>query len=124
MLKTAANLVNAAKQKAAHSAINDHVLKKEGLQVIGIGSGSTVVFAVERLAEVVKELALNIVCIPTSFQSRVLIEQYKLPLGTLDAHPTIDVAFDGADEVDANLALIKGGGACQTQEKIVASWYV
>uniref|UniRef100_A0A8C0VSV0 ribose-5-phosphate isomerase n=1 Tax=Cyanistes caeruleus TaxID=156563 RepID=A0A8C0VSV0_CYACU len=71
-------------------------------QVLGIGSGSTIVHAVQRLAERVKEENLTIVCIPTSFQ--------------------LDVAIDGADEVDSDLNLIKGGGGCLTQEKIVAGF--
>nr|XP_030693270.1 ribose-5-phosphate isomerase isoform X5 [Globicephala melas]XP_033693911.1 ribose-5-phosphate isomerase isoform X5 [Tursiops truncatus] len=89
-------------------------------QVLGIGSGSTIVHAVQRIAERVKQENLNLVCIPTSFQARQLILQYGLTLSDLDRHPEIDLAIDGADEVDADLNLIKGGGGCLTQEKIVA----
>nr|XP_031547952.1 ribose-5-phosphate isomerase isoform X1 [Vicugna pacos] len=71
-------------------------------------------------AERVKQENLNLVCIPTSFQARQLILQYGLTLSDLDRHPEIDLAIDGADEVDADLNLIKGGGGCLTQEKIVA----
>jgi len=91
------------------------------VKILGIGSGSTVVYAVERLAHRVREEKLNVVCIPTSFQARQLIVENGLVLSDLDRHPVIDVAIDGADEVDAGLNCIKGGGGCQTQEKIVAS---
>uniref|UniRef100_A0A8C0HDV8 ribose-5-phosphate isomerase n=1 Tax=Chelonoidis abingdonii TaxID=106734 RepID=A0A8C0HDV8_CHEAB len=91
-------------------------------QVLGIGSGSTIVPVVHRLAERVKQENLNIVCIPTSFQARQLILQNDLSLSDLDRHPELDVAFDGADEVDSDLSLIKGGGGCLTQEKIVAGY--
>uniref|UniRef100_A0A8C3S9C1 ribose-5-phosphate isomerase n=1 Tax=Chelydra serpentina TaxID=8475 RepID=A0A8C3S9C1_CHESE len=91
-------------------------------QVLGIGSGSTIVPVVHRLAERVKQENLNIVCIPTSFQARQLILQNGLSLSDLDRHPELDVAIDGADEVDSALSLIKGGGGCLTQEKIVAGY--
>lgn len=91
-------------------------------QVIGIGSGSTVVYAVERLVQRVREEKLNVVCIPTSFQSIGLITEGGLVLGDLSRDIEIDVDIDGADEVDADLNLIKGGGGCQTQEKVVAGW--
>lgn len=97
--------------------------------VIGIGSGSTVVYAVERLLQLQQQHKWsNLVCIPTSFQSEQLItavhagNAYKLTLGRLDASVSvIDVTIDGADEVDSELNCIKGGGACQLQEKIVAN---
>jgi len=79
------------------------------------------VYVIERLAERVKSEGIKVVCVPTSFQSRGLLLKHGLKVGTLDDYPEIDVTIDGADEVDANLALIKGGGACQTQEKVVAA---
>ncbi|XP_064120660.1 ribose-5-phosphate isomerase-like [Macrobrachium nipponense] len=88
---------------------------------VGIGSGSTVVYAVERLAQRVGEEGLQVTCVPTSFQARQLIIQNNLKLSDLEITPELDVAIDGADEADANLTLIKGGGGCQLQEKIVAS---
>ncbi|XP_034990568.2 ribose-5-phosphate isomerase isoform X1 [Zootoca vivipara] len=91
-------------------------------QVLGIGSGSTIVHAVQKLAERVKQENLNIVCIPSSFQARQLILQNGLTLSDLDRHPELNVAIDGADEVDLDLNLIKGGGGCLTQEKIVAGY--
>nr|XP_020459881.1 ribose-5-phosphate isomerase [Monopterus albus] len=106
-----------AKKLAAYTAVNNHV---QNNQVVGVGSGSTIVYAVDRLAERVRQEKLNIVCVPTSFQARQLILQHGLTLSDLDRHPELDVAIDGADEVDADLTLIKGGGGCLTQEKIVA----
>lgn len=88
--------------------------------MLGIGSGSTVVYAVERLSQRVKDEKLNVFCIPTSFQARQLIVENGLVLSDLDRHPKLDVAIDGADEVDEELNCIKGGGGCCTQEKIVA----
>uniref|UniRef100_A0A8D2N1M0 ribose-5-phosphate isomerase n=1 Tax=Zonotrichia albicollis TaxID=44394 RepID=A0A8D2N1M0_ZONAL len=96
-----------AKKRAAFAAVDKHV---QNNQVLGIGSGSTIVHAVQRLAERVKEENLTIVCIPTSFQARQLILQNGLTLSDLDRNPELDVAIDGADEVDSDLNLIKGGG--------------
>lgn len=109
-----------AKRVAAHRAVDEGVLDK---MVVGIGSGSTIVYAVERLAERVREANgdLQVVCVPTSFQARQLILQHGLQLSDLDRHPKLDLVIDGADEVDQNLVLIKGGGGCLLQEKIVAS---
>ncbi|KAJ8963800.1 hypothetical protein NQ314_005381 [Rhamnusium bicolor] len=90
--------------------------------LVGIGSGSTVIFAVERLAERVQKENLIVQCVPTSFQARQLVIKHKLPLTDLDVNPKLDVCIDGADEVDSNLNLIKGGGGCLLQEKIVASF--
>ncbi|KAK9396778.1 ribose-5-phosphate isomerase [Crotalus adamanteus] len=111
------NMTEEAKKLAAWAAINNHVQTNH---VVGIGSGSTIVHAVQKLAERVKKENLNIVCIPTSFQARQLILQNGLTLSDLDRHPELNVAIDGADEVDSDLTLIKGGGGCLTQEKIVA----
>jgi ribose 5-phosphate isomerase A len=76
---------------------------------------------VDRIAERVKKENLNIICVPTSFQARQLILSHNLPLSDLERHPQLDLAIDGADEVDLDLCLIKGGGGCLLQEKIVAS---
>ncbi|KAH1169661.1 ribose-5-phosphate isomerase [Mauremys mutica] len=108
-----------AKRAAAWAAVDNHAKNN---QVLGIGSGSTIVPVVHRLAERVKQENLNVVCIPTSFQARQLILQNGLSLSDLDRHPELDVAIDGADEVDSDLSLIKGGGGCLTQEKIVAGY--
>ncbi|XP_066277580.1 ribose-5-phosphate isomerase-like [Branchiostoma lanceolatum] len=112
------DLITQAKQSAAYQAIDNHV--KNG-QALGIGSGSTIVFAINRLAERVQEENLNVVCVPTSFQSKQLLTEKGLTVSDLERTPSLDVAIDGADEVDKDLNLIKGGGAACTQEKIVAS---
>lgn len=114
--------LEAAKKTAAYQAVNDWV---KDSTVIGIGSGSTVVYAVERLKERVTAEKLNVICIPTSFQARQLIIQNGLTLGELETHPNLSVAIDGADEVDANMTLIKGGGGCLLQVRkplMTANW--
>ncbi|XP_060103853.1 ribose-5-phosphate isomerase isoform X1 [Heteronotia binoei] len=111
-------LAEEAKRRAAWAAVDAHV---QNNHILGIGSGSTVVHAVNRLATRVKGENLDITCIPTSFQARQLILQNGLTLSDLDRHPELDVAIDGADEVDSDLNLIKGGGGCLAQEKIVAA---
>ncbi|XP_020283310.1 ribose-5-phosphate isomerase isoform X2 [Pseudomyrmex gracilis] len=107
-----------AKKAAAYKAVNEYV---QNDTVIGIGSGSTIIYAVDRLVERVKEEGLKVVCIPTSFQARQLILNNNLFLGDLETYPKLDCAIDGADEVDAEMNLIKGGGGCLLQEKVVAS---
>uniref|UniRef100_H0VFB7 ribose-5-phosphate isomerase n=1 Tax=Cavia porcellus TaxID=10141 RepID=H0VFB7_CAVPO len=102
-----------AKKLAGHVAVKNHV------KVSSSGREGFVVHA--RTEKVTKE-NLKVVCIPSSFQARQLILQYGLTLSDLDRHPQIDLAIDGADEVDADLNLIKGGGGCLTQEKIVAGY--
>lgn len=89
--------------------------------MIGIGSGSTIVYAVDEIAKRVKNDGLRVKCIPTSYQAKSLIQCHKLCLTDLEENPVIDVTIDGADEVDSKRVLIKGGGACLTQEKIVAT---
>ncbi|KAI8141528.1 ribose 5-phosphate isomerase A-domain-containing protein, partial [Fennellomyces sp. T-0311] len=108
--------VEAGKKLAAYQAVNDYITPEH--KVVGIGSGSTVVYAVERILQ--RPELKNIVYVPTSFQSKLLIIDGGLTMGTVDQFPEIDVTIDGADEVDENLNAIKGGGACQFQEKVVA----
>ncbi|XP_070541173.1 ribose-5-phosphate isomerase-like [Ptychodera flava] len=107
-----------AKKSAAYAAVDNHVKTN---QKLGIGSGSTIVYAVQRLAQRVQDEKLDVVCVPTSFQARQLIIDNSLVLSDLERHPQLDVAIDGADEVDKDSNLIKGGGGCLTQEKIVAA---
>ncbi len=88
--------------------------------IVGLGTGSTTAYAIEYLGHRLKSGELqNIKGIPTSFQAEVLAKQYGIPLTTLDAVDHIDIAIDGADEVDPQKNLIKGGGAAHTREKIV-----
>ncbi|KAH7642491.1 ribose-5-phosphate isomerase-like protein [Dermatophagoides farinae] len=99
-------MVEEAKKLAAFAAIDDHLKNN---MAIGVGSGSTIVYAVERLAEKIKNDGLIVTCVPTSFQARQLITKHGLIMSDLERNPQLDVAFDGADEVDEKLNLIKGG---------------
>jgi ribose 5-phosphate isomerase A len=90
--------------------------------IVGLGTGSTTAYAIEFIGDRLKKGEIqNIVGIPTSFQAEVLAKKYGIPLTTLDAVDRIDIAIDGADEVDPNKNLIKGGGAAHTREKVVDS---
>jgi len=90
--------------------------------IVGLGTGSTTAYAIEHLGLRLKSGDLkDIQGIPTSFQAEVLAKQYGIPLTTLDAVDRIDIAIDGADEVDPQKNLIKGGGAAHTREKVVDS---
>ncbi|ODV83939.1 hypothetical protein CANARDRAFT_208854 [[Candida] arabinofermentans NRRL YB-2248] len=110
------DLVEQSKKLSAFSAVDDN-LKPEH-RIIGIGSGSTVVYVAERVGQNVNKK--EFVCIPTGFQSKQLIIDNGLRLGSIEEYPEIDIAFDGADEIDTSLNCIKGGGACLLQEKLVA----
>ncbi|HEY9737172.1 MAG TPA: ribose-5-phosphate isomerase RpiA [Trichocoleus sp.] len=88
--------------------------------VVGLGTGSTTAFAIQFIGERLKSGELtNIKGVPTSFQASVLAKQHGIPLTTLDEVDEIALAIDGADEVDPQFNLIKGGGAAHTREKIV-----
>jgi len=88
--------------------------------IVGLGTGSTTAYTIQALGDRLKSGQLqDIKGVPTSFQSEVLAKQYGVPLTTLDEIDRIDVAIDGADEVDPHLNLIKGGGAAHTREKVV-----
>ncbi|KAI8354184.1 ribose-5-phosphate isomerase [Blakeslea trispora] len=86
--------------------------------ILGLGSGSTIVYAIKHLAS--SPLAKSITCIPTSFQTRELILENQLQLGSIEQYPQIEITIDGADEVDTQLNAIKGGGGCLFQERLVA----
>lgn len=117
-VSTGMDLVEKAKDAAAQRAVDNHVKDN---YIVGIGSGSTVVYAVEHLARKVHEHGWKISCVPTSFQAKELIRKHGLVMTDLEESPELNVAIDGADEIDAKLTLIKGGGGCLTQEKIIAS---
>ena len=108
--------VENAKFMVAKEAAN---LIKDGM-IVGLGSGSTANLFIRELGRRVVEEELSIFGIPTSFESRMLAIQYGIPLVSLDEYGEIDIAVDGADEVDKeSLCLIKGGGGCHTREKII-----
>jgi len=89
-------------------------------QVVGLGSGSTAAYAVQLLGERVRG-GLKIRGIPTSVQTQQLAEELRIPLLALNDVQEIDVTIDGADEIDPELRLIKGGGGALLREKVVAS---
>lgn len=91
---------------------------KDGM-IIGLGTGSTAYWAVKKVGEMVRE-GLNIQAIPTSEETKKLAEDLDIPLTTLADVSYIDLTIDGADEVDSDLNLIKGGGGALVREKIVA----
>jgi len=105
------------KQQVGYKAVDDYV--KSGT-VIGLGTGSTAAFAVERVGQKLKSGELkDIIAIPTSIRTKEQAESLGIPLATLDTHSDLDVAIDGADEVDPALNLVKGGGGALFREKIV-----
>lgn len=112
--------IETAKKAAGAAAVKNHYPKDA--KYVGIGSGSTIVYVVEAIKEAGFDTSLT-KFVPTGFQSRQLVKQAGLEVADFDVLPegaALDVAFDGADEVDDELNLIKGGGACLFQEKIVA----
>ena len=104
------------KEAAARASLQ---FVKDG-QVVGLGTGSTAAYFIKLLGEQVKQ-GLRIRGIPTSDRSRELALSLGIPLITLDDCQEIAVTVDGADEVDPQLRLIKGGGGAMLREKIVAS---
>jgi ribose 5-phosphate isomerase A len=105
------------KKMVGYKSVDDYV--KSGM-VVGLGTGSTAYFAVERLGELLKSGELeDIVAIPTSVRTKEQAEELGIPLVTLDTHSKLDVAIDGADEVDPDLNLVKGGGGALLREKMV-----
>ena len=105
------------KQMTGYKSVDDHV---ESGMVVGLGTGSTAYFAVERLGQKLKSGELkDIIAIPTSERTREQAESLGIPLCTLNEKSVLDVAIDGADEVDPNLALVKGGGGALLREKMV-----
>ncbi|YAI81527.1 MAG: ribose-5-phosphate isomerase RpiA [cyanobacterium endosymbiont of Rhopalodia sterrenbergii] len=98
------------------------VARVQSDSIVGLGTGSTTAYAIQYIGERLKSGDLkNVVGVTTSFQGEVLARKYNIPLTTLDVIDHIDIAIDGADEVDPQKNLIKGGGAAHTQEKIVDS---
>ena len=121
-LKPLSDPLEQAKRTAAYSAVDENI--SVNYKYIGIGSGSTVVYVVERLSQL--PFSSNFIYVPTSFQSKKLILDHGLTLSNIDdlnidTDQVLDITFDGADEVDTSLNCIKGGGACLFQEKLVAS---
>ena len=104
------------KQLSAEAACN---YVKDGM-IVGLGTGTTAEFAVRKIGELVRN-GLSIRGIPTSNRTKELAEAEGIPLIDFSESMFIDLTIDGADEIDGNLNMIKGGGAALLQEKIVAS---
>ena len=105
------------KKIAAEEAVKD---VRSGM-VLGLGTGSTVKYVILKIAELVRAGKLtNIVGIPSSVQTEKLAKENGIELTSFQTHQTIDLTIDGADEVDPNLNLIKGGGGALLREKIIA----
>ena len=108
--------------KTAVDRLMEKGLIRSGMK-IGLGTGSTAIVAVRRLAELLHGGALSgIRAVVTSFQTGIACEEYGIPVFTLNSKEiggTLDLAIDGADEIDPENNLIKGGGAAHVQEKIV-----
>ncbi|MCF8131928.1 MAG: ribose-5-phosphate isomerase RpiA [Synechococcus sp. Tobar2m-G35] len=112
-----AELQDRMKQAVALAAV-DQI--KDGM-VLGLGSGSTAALMIRELGARLADGRLrSITGVTTSFQGEVLAAELGIPLLSLNAVDRIDLAIDGADEVDPAFQLIKGGGACHVQEKLVA----
>ncbi len=92
---------------------------KDGM-ILGLGTGSTVYFLIDRLAQLVKQ-GLNVKCVPTSNHTALLAKNLGIKIVELDEVDHIDLTIDGADEVDEHLNGIKGGGGALLFEKIVAA---
>jgi ribose 5-phosphate isomerase A len=89
--------------------------------IVGLGTGSTVFFTLERLAERIREEGLQIRGVPTSRDTETKARDFGIPLCGFDVATSIDLTIDGADEVDAEFRMIKGGGGALLREKVVAS---
>ena len=106
-----------AKKRVASEAVK-HV---QDNFIVGLGSGSTAAYVVQEIGEKIRLEGLRISGVPTSHQAMMLAVHFSVPLTTLNEHPQLDLAIDGADQIDRDLNLIKGGGGALTREKIVAS---
>ncbi len=103
------------KKLAGEKAV-DHI--QDGM-IVGLGTGSTIEYSLKKLGKLVRN-GLKIKGIPTSIHTKRIAIQEQIPLTSLDLYPVIDITIDGADEVDSDLNLIKGGGGALAREKIIA----
>lgn len=104
------------KQRACQHAVRE---VQDGM-VLGLGTGSTVYYFLQELGRLVRE-GLNITGVPTSLRTAQIATQLAIPLTTLEDQPHLDLAVDGADEVDGQLNMVKGAGGALLREKIVAA---
>jgi ribose 5-phosphate isomerase A len=109
------------RQKAKKEVAKAAVAHVEDGHVIGLGSGTTVAYALQELGKRIRREKLHVLGVPTSYQAFLLAVEHKIPLTTLDEHPRLNMVIDGADQVDDGLDMIKGMGGALTREKVVAS---
>lgn len=105
-----------AKQLAGEAAAD---LITDGMRV-GLGTGSTAYFAINKIGQRIKDEGLKVTCIATSVQSETLAKSLSIPLADFGTLSELDITIDGADEADHQLQLIKGGGGALLREKIIA----
>ena len=108
---------DAAKKAAGQEAAT---LVRDGM-TLGLGTGSTTAYALKAIGRRVQDDGLDVRGVPTSFAAERLARRHGIPLTTLDDDPQLDLAIDGADEVDEALQLIKGRGGAHAREKVVAT---
>ncbi|MFT5048713.1 MAG: ribose 5-phosphate isomerase A [Chlamydiales bacterium] len=106
-----------AKEAAGRQAAE----RVEDGMTIGLGTGSTVYFTLVRLAERIRDEGMKLTCVPTSLDTERKATEMGIPLATLDDVGSIDLTIDGADEIDGDFQMIKGGGGALLREKVVAS---
>ncbi|WP_369425808.1 ribose-5-phosphate isomerase RpiA [Methanothrix sp.] len=103
------------KKLAGESAAS---LVRDGM-VVGLGTGSTVAWTIRAIGRMVAD-GLDVLGVPTSYQSEALAIECGIPLTTLSQNPVVDLAIDGVDQIDTRMNAIKGGGAAHTGEKVVS----
>lgn len=108
-------------EKARKNAASEAVKHVKDNFVIGLGSGSTVAYAIKEIGNRIKREGLRVLGVPTSYQAFMLAVEHEIPITTLEEHPVLDLTIDGADQIDEELNLIKGMGGALTREKIVAN---
>ena len=109
------------REKAKKRAAIEAVKLVDDSFTIGLGSGTTVAYAIQEIGKKIKTEKLRVLGVPTSHQALMLAVKIGVPLTTLNESPHLDLAIDGADQIDEKLNLIKGMGGALTREKIVAS---
>lgn len=121
MKQNDAKMVTDTQKELKHEAAKQAIAFLESGMIVGLGSGTTAAIAVELIGKALKSGDIdNIVGIPTSVATEHLAKVNEIPLATLEEYQMIDVTIDGADEVDSNLQLIKGGHGALLREKIIA----
>jgi len=104
------------KEKAAESASS---LIKDGM-IVGLGTGSTAELVIREIGNRIKDEKLEIFGVPSSLRTEMKAIECGIPITTLSEYPSLDICIDGADQVDLELSLIKGGWGSHTREKIVS----